>query len=217
MEQFKHLTNLVVDDTKERKQRTTKFDEVAGLKGNVVRLYANGEVYPSKDLVDKFNLEYGRKGEGGNGFDVVDSTEWKPTEKLQRTIFFGVVSKDQPKVDLFAQVRYNEMDEPINSVRTQGTKSKLLVDVARSMGWLTDQKYVDLEVVTSYPVTAKDGISYVPKQVERGEQKGAKTYERRENVTFFPVTVINFNQVETTTQTNVEETTPTKNEVLINN
>jgi hypothetical protein len=69
---------------------------------------------------------------------------------------------------------------------------------------MTDNtSYIDVKLVTEYPINTKDGISYLPKFVERGTTKGERTYERRENVTFYPLDLVTSNEEETTT---VEET-----------
>ena len=218
MTDFKHLDNLVIDDHREGKREKTKEQQIRELKGLTIRLYQNGEVYPSRDLGMKFGLEYRtlEHKEKTNGFDLVDSTDWNPTKHLPRTIFVGVVAKTEPKVDLFSGVRYDQSGNPINSVYDQGTKSKTLLELAKSMGWLAENdQYVDLVVRQEYPVTTKDGIAYVPKNVERGKNKDQKTYERRENVTFYPLDKVTAT-VETTTENKSVETTAQQGS-LINN
>jgi hypothetical protein len=182
---YSFLNGLTLVDT--GRQRTPKTKTPEGL---TLRIFPNGEVYPSADLVNKFNLEYGNKDEQAqtNGIDVIDSSEWIPTAQFPRMIIFGFVPKTEAKIDLFGTCRYNEDGTPKSSVYVQGSTSPMLLELVRSMGYLTDdQKYCDLQVVTEYPITMKDGIATVPKVVERGANKGEKTYERRENITFYPV------------------------------
>lgn len=158
--------------------------------GLTLRIFSNGEVYPSQELVEKFNLEYLNKDDENvsNGIDVVDSLEWSPLAEVPRMILFGIVPKTQSKVDIFGTCRYNSDNTPKSSVINQGTVSETLLGLVRSMGYLTEeQKYCDLELVFEYPVKTEDGIAYIPKLIERGEKKGEKTYERRENTTFYPV------------------------------
>jgi hypothetical protein len=174
-------------------------------------LYNNGEVYPSADLVALGNLEYQPKNaeNAGNGLDVVDSTDWTPLQNHPRTILIGFTNRNNAKVDLFATTKYNDVT-PKSSVLTQGVQSEMLLNIARSMGWFgsgtTEPKYVDLQVLTQYPVKTKDGIAYIPKVVERGDRKGDKTYERRENQTFYPITAI-IQAVDTTASITTVETT----------
>lgn len=210
MNQFEQLAQTVIDDQQERKARTNKTEQVKKIEGLVIRLYKSGEVYPSQELVSKFNLEYKSKDnpDQGQAVDLIDSTEWTPIANHPRTILISFTDRNNPKTDLFSATRWEE-DQPINSVFNQGTKSQDLLDIARSLGWFgTDDKakYVDLQVMVQYGFKTKDGIAYLPKVVARGEKKGDKTYERRENQTFYPITPV-IQQVETTTQTKAVETT----------
>lgn len=159
--------------------------------GLSVRIFSNGSVYPSKELVEKFNLGFVNKDstEVVNGIDVVDSIEWTPLAAQPRMILFGITPKSEPKVDLFATCKYNDDNTPKGNVMNQGSVSESLLNLVRSMGFLNeDQKYVDLVIVEQYPIKTQDGLSFIPKTVERGARKGEKTYERRENVTYYPVT-----------------------------
>lgn len=182
---YSFLENLTLIDT--GRMRTPKEKNPIGM---AVRVYANGEVYPSTELVKKYDLEFVNKDstEKSNGIDVVDSLEWEPLAAQPRMILFGISPKNRPKVDLFGTCRYNPDETPKSSVLTQGSTSDTLLELVRSLGFLSnDQKYVDLVLLEQYPVTIKDGLAFIPKVVERGERKGEKTYERREGVTFYPV------------------------------
>jgi hypothetical protein len=122
------------------------------------------------------------------GFDVVDSKEWKPFEALPRMILLGLTNKNEAKVDLFASCKYNENNSPKGDVITQGSVSTTLLDLVKSMGYMTeDQKYTDLQFVIEHPLQMEDGIAYIPKTIERGKKEGEKTYVKRENVTFYVV------------------------------
>src|SRR6185369_15099771 len=136
--QFDHLKDLVLEDTGDRKKKETKEESIRNMKGLTLRMYHNGEVYPSQELIDYFKLEYlGRHNEHVSyGLDVVDSTNWSPFKDRPRTIFVGAVSKSEPKVDLFATTRYNELGNPISSVQLQGTRCYVLKDIAKTVqGW----------------------------------------------------------------------------------
>lgn len=154
--------------------------------GMTVRVFANGEVYPSQELVDKFDLEY-KKERAGNGIDVVDSKEWTPLANEDRMILFAITPKVEPKVDLFAQCRYDKDGNPMSTVMNQGSTCDLLLTLVKELGYLTpEQKYCDLELGLEWPVADQKGIFNLPKMKERGEKKGEKTYERRENVLMVP-------------------------------
>jgi hypothetical protein len=202
---YSFLSNLTLKDTGRLRQPKTNTPE-----GLSIRILANGSVYPSAEAVERFGLEYTKKDEQNtrNGFDVVDSHEWEPTKALPRMILLGVTPKTEPKVELFAGCRYDDEGFPRSSVVTQGTVSETLLDLVRQMGYLTeDQKYCDLQIITTYPIKTEDNIAFVPKTIERGERKGEKTYERRENVTFFAVnTPENITAAATTQSTPVAST-----------
>lgn len=183
---------LVLVDT--GRNRVPKVKNPEGL---AIRIMSNGAVYPSKDLVDKFNLEYRsapideeeqKDYDKGFGFDVVDSLEWEPTKNLPRVILLGHTSKSNPKVDLFSSTVYNN-GVPRSSVLSQGTVSKELLELVRALGYLNpDQKYVDL-VFTNVdnPITTSDGLSWIPKVIERGVNKGERDSQRRENSKYYVV------------------------------
>jgi len=185
---YDHLKNITLIDT--GRVRPPKSSNPEGL---TLRIFANGDVYPSKELVERFKLEYNSEDstQQSFGLDIVDSLEWTPTASMPRMILIGIVNKQEPKVDLFGTCRYNEDKTPKSSVITQGPRSEELLDLVRSLGYLTDeQKYCDLEFVVEHPVTTQDGILYIPKTVARGANKGEKTYIRRENVSLYPVNTV---------------------------
>lgn len=196
MQNYNFLRNLVLVDT----GRIRVPKEKVPTEGLVLRIFADGKVYPSGPLMDKFDLEYRMDADGnklGNGIDVIDSHEWKLFKDYPRMIIFGITPKAYPKVELFATTRANDDGSPKASVLTQGSVSVTLLELVRSMGYLTEeQKYCDLVVVVDHPITTQDGIAFIPKTIERGGKKGERTYERRENITFYPVTTVEMMQEE---------------------
>lgn len=190
---FSYLKGAQLKDTKARNNRP-KEPTSRNPEGLSVRIYHNGKVYPSAELVNKFNLEYTSTHyyrKDSNGFDVIDSTAWKPLENQPRAIIFGLVSRDHNKIDLFSMTKHDENGNPITSVLTQGNVCQTLLDLVRSMGYLNEgENYADLQIHEEYEFSTENGVSYIPKTVERGDRKGAETYERRDNVRFFPVSKI---------------------------
>lgn len=185
---FNLFRSLVLVDT--GRQRTPKE---LNPQGRTIRIMNNGSVYPGSDMMNKWNLEYTEKNEEstGNGIDVTDSADWDKFKDLPRVILFSVVPKTEPKVELFGTCRYNEDGTPIGSVMTQGSKSPLLLKLVKELGFMAeDQKYCDLVMLEDHAITFQDGISHVPKIVERGDRKGEKTYTRRENVAYYPVVTL---------------------------
>lgn len=202
MTEYSFLDNLTLVDT--NRQRVPKDKTPTGM---VLRILATGEVYPSKELVEHFQLEYENRDQENNyGFDVVDSKKWTPTAELPRMLLLAVVKKREAKVDLFGTCRFNDDNTPKSSVLTQGSPSLTLLDMAKDFGYITsEQKYCDLQFVIDRPLRTKDGIYNLPKIIERGERAGEETYVRRDNITLYPVnTVENLKQTE---QATVLETT----------
>jgi len=199
---YSFLTSIKIVDTGRTKTPKSKSPE-----GLAIRVFADGSVYPSQELVNKFDLQYKHKDEAfpGNAFDVVDTANWKPMQAHPRMLMFGVTPKSAPKVDLFGSTKYSEEGLPKANVLTQGAKDENLVELAKSLGWLTeDQLYTDLKVIVDYPLNTEDGIAYIPKTISRGKDAGQTTYVRRENTTFYPVEVVPVEAVVLNPQTTEE-------------
>lgn len=182
---YSFLKNLTLVDTGRLKQPKTKNPT-----GLTVRVFADGSIYPSQALTDKFNLEYthATNPNQGNGLDIVDTAEWNIFAGQPRIIMFGITDKSNPKVDLFASCRHNDDGTPKSSVMTQGSVNTYLLDLVKECGWLTEnQKYVDLKVMEEHPFKTADGLAFIPKTIVKGAKAGDKTYSRRENATFYPV------------------------------
>ena len=182
---YSFLKNITLVDTGRVKPPKSLIPE-----GLVVRLHSSGAVYPSLELVNLLKLEYLPKtsGEPSFGLDIVDTDLWPIFKNMPRMLMFGVTAKAEKKVDLFSSCRYNEDGTPKSSVLSQGSISTTLLDLCRSMGWMTEeQRYVDLKVITEHPFKTADGLAFIPKVIEKGERKGERTYERREGITFYPV------------------------------
>lgn len=185
---YEFLKNLTLVDTGRLKTPASKNPT-----GMTLRVFSDGSVFPSKELVETFKLEYvsAQDPNVGNGIDFFDSTQWAPTATLPKMILFGITPKTESKIDLFGSCRFDVRGNPKSSVLTQGVKSEDLLALITSMGYLNeDQKYCDLEVVLQYPIKTEDGIAYIPKTINKGAKKGEKTYSRRENVSFYPVNTV---------------------------
>lgn len=187
MDNYSFLDNLTLVDTGRR--RAPKEKNPTGM---TIRILANGEVYPSQELVDALHLEYENKDQNNNyGLDIVDSKQWVPTAELPRMLLFAVTKKSESKIDLFGTCRFNEDGTPKSSVLTQGTDSPTLLQLVKDLGYLTpEQKYCDLQFVMNRPLRTTDGIYNLPKVIERGERAGEATYIRRENIVLYPVNTV---------------------------
>lgn len=180
-----------------------------------IRIWKDGAVFPSKALVDKFNLEYPQatitiipaKEEGGkakrsyeypngtgNALDVIDSRIWPQYKHDQHFIAIAIVPKDQAKVDLFGSTKYNEDGTPIASVLEQGStsfgKEEFLTLIEEVYAALPNEEgFIDLkiDVDTNLKALVPNGIFLFPKKVTRGDDKGKADYQRRENVDVFGI------------------------------
>lgn len=156
----------------------------------------NGNLFPTdlqEQLMDR-SIDYGTSM--AMGLDVIDSEAWKGTKQYPdtapRIILVGVSPKNSPKVELFSGVRYNDDGTPVSSVLTQGAttygKETLLPLLKEVYGVeIGEQGYIDLDVAEGYQVKDKQGIYFLPKKVTRGKDAGKSDYERRENISIFPL------------------------------
>lgn len=190
--------------------------------GLKIRVFRDGSVYPSQELVDKFNLEYWPKDsmEPGNGLDVIDSDQYSDLKTPQRVIWVSPVSKKHGKVDLFAAVGYNSDNSPKSTVQNQGAntygKEELLPMIKEVYGLeLTKESetdFIDLQLVAN-PSTGKPwelprAVTYIPKQVSRGKDKGSYSTVRREKPEFwvlYPVSLIEGTKPQNSEETDTED------------
>ena len=93
--------------------------------GLTIRVFRDGSVYPSLELVEKFGLEYVAKDAAmvGNGFDVIDTQLFPQFQVGKRILIISSAQKNLPKVDLFGSTTYEENGKPKASVIDQGSKT----------------------------------------------------------------------------------------------
>lgn len=129
-------TIKVVAEEQPKTSTSTKRKEWGPTSGLRIRLWKDGSIYPSAELVDAFDLEYRRSipddeakkitDEGGtlpfpgNGFDVVDTKDFPTFQSPQRLLVICPIRKDEGKVSLFYTVGYNADLTPKVSVKEQG-------------------------------------------------------------------------------------------------
>lgn len=136
---------------------------------NTIRVWKDGSVFPSADLVERFNLEYGARpvevaaeagaepvGEDkkpkwlqpGNAFDVFDSADFPIFKSPQRVLIANVVAKAAGKADLFASIEWDPLTgEPKNSVMDQGAatfgKNELIPLIEDVYQMSPGEKFID--------------------------------------------------------------------------
>ena len=188
--------------------------DTAPVSGADLRLFKDGRVYPSQELIDTHNLEYVNKGdETGNGFDIVDTQNFPNYPEGQpRLVMVALTSKDNAKVDLFGSVGYNEDGTPKTTVATQGSKTTgawlitLLEEVYGEDLFPEGVRFVDLKIRTEFGLNTPNNIYHLPKTVARGVNKGDITYTRRTDTTLWPLVVLTLEEAEEETVTDDAQT-----------
>lgn len=181
--------------------------------GASLRLFKDGSVYPSQEVADKYNLEY-TKDKSGNGFDIFSSNDWSQYPKdAQPVMFISATAKSNPRVDLFGSAR--EVNGELTSVMTQGSKTFgveliKMIESTYNTTLFTEQKYVDLQIIEDISMPGSlNGVSYIPKTVNKGEHVGMLTTERRDNAVINPLAIyINNNEPSVEESVEVEENEP---------
>lgn len=205
---FSFLNNVeVVTPEKETRVNVAKVDKYP-TEGTVIRVWANGSIFPSPELVVRLDLEYS-KANTSNGLDVFAFSKMPNAPQIaQDCIMISAVAKTAPKVDLFGSCKYDEAGQPKSSVLTQGggTFGEEFIALIKEVYDIEIPKgtYLDLEVKLNISPKVSP-IVYLPKIVDRGPKKGQPDVARRENITIHPLVPIFTEQVLTATGEVVEE------------
>ncbi len=185
--------------------------------GLTLRVFRNGRVFPSKDLVAKYNLEF-QPNNAGNGIDYFSSSEWSlypATESQAILLAFTprtINGKPTKKLDLFNYSKEVKREENTTStsisVVSQGPRHLDLWELAiKTYGMMVpeDRLFIDLEVHIDLPINTEDSIYLLPKRISRGEKKGTLTYIRRENITLFLLLPVSTKTTEVVVEREVKE------------
>ena len=187
----------VITPEKETRVNVAKTDKYP-TEGTVIRVWANGSIFPSQKLVDELFLEYGVTplvpGSTSNGLDVFAFSKMPNAPQIaQDCIMISAVAKTAPKVDLFGSCKYDEAGQPKSSVLTQGggTFGEEFIALIKEVYDIEIPKgtYLDLEVKLDISPKVSP-IVYLPKIVDRGPKKGQPDVARRENITIYPLVPI---------------------------
>lgn len=179
----------------EAKKAVVKIERLpVGMK---IRIMAKGAVYPSKELTEKYSLEYVDKGSEAvsNGLDIFKSSDFTLLpENTPSFMLVAIVPSSLPKVDLFGATKYAEDGTPKASVLTQGSNTygvKILEMLTEVYGYTMgeDVKFVDLELIEAHPLKSQNNLYIIPKTVSRGEKQGEMDYIKRENVLVMPLAI----------------------------
>ena len=197
---FSFLNNVeVVTPEKEAKVKSVSAVKVDKYptEGTIIRVWANGNIFPSPALVKELNLEYGSSvpvQAVGNGLDVFAFSKMPNAPQIaQDCIMISAVLKSAPKVDLFGSCKYDAAGQPKSSVLTQGggTFGEEFVAMIKEVYGITIEKGTFLDLEVKLDISPKvSPIVYLPKTVDRGPKKGQLDVARRENITIFPLVPI---------------------------
>lgn len=181
-----------------------------------IRVWKDGSVFPSEELVKWFDLEYREKDalNQGNALDIFPSKQLPIFKTPNELILLNVVGKDKPKTDVFGSVGYvadaeelpegTVVGEPLFSVMDQGATTfgkKNLLPMIKEVYDVepNEEGYIDLVLLgqDGLDATQKFEISkdfcHVPKQVSRGDNAGAPTYVKRNHprlYALYPATML---------------------------
>lgn len=92
--------------------------------GTKIRLFKNGAIYPSKELVENYALEYLPKDseEKAFGFDIMSSKSFPNTAHLESSfLILAVVLKSLTKVDVFGSTKYYSAED-VSKLAAEGTE-----------------------------------------------------------------------------------------------
>jgi len=173
--------------------------------GKTIRVWKDGSIFPSEELVEYFDLEYRPKDvdHQGNGLDVFPTSQFPIFKSPQPLILINVVDKAKPRIDVFGTVGYYaeaegvelpegvKAGDPQLSVLDQGAatfgKNRLLPMIKETYDVEPNEKgFIDLVVLgadgteATQPFALSKDFCHVPKAVTKGDLKGTATYQRRE-------------------------------------
>lgn len=204
MNNFDFLNNIQPVEQEKTPRNNGRVATPKNPTGLRLRVFKDGAVYPSQELVDMFNLEYTNTDavDSGNGFDVFSSLDWiqlpkanSDGEAITPVLFIASSSKDLPKIDLFGSCKLDN-----TSVLTQGSKRPELINKLREIYDLPvsetedllflDKNYVDLEIKQDVVVFPGLPAYYIPKKIIKGVNSGNMSYEIRQNLVINPLVIV---------------------------
>lgn len=181
-----------------------------------IRVFANGSIFPSQALVDKFDLEYRdaairketlplKDGETiartknvydfpngvGNGFDLIDTRSWTIQWNASgHMLLLAATPKDAGKVDLFSSVAYDDKTgKPKVSVMEQGVQTfgkDVLVPAIEEVYGITFAKGEIKDEKGTVVRPAVDGVDYVDMLVAEEVEGVNITARFSKDITFVP-------------------------------
>lgn len=168
------------------------------------RLFSDGTIYPSENLIKLANLEFQKKGSGieENGYDVFLSTDWDQYSGTVKFPCIALVSKHLKKVDLFSRTKHADDGTPKSSVRNlKSTQGEGLIKIleqcyCENNESIFNNTFIDLKINTQHPVQQTNNKIYnIPKKILKGKDAGKPDYVRRENIIIYPLEIVENNNI----------------------
>lgn len=206
--------------------RTKVEKQLAPNEGYDLRVFENGSVYPTQEIVNKLNLEYKPAYASpsndhdvsyrGFGFDIIDPADCISLKTAVEAgmptgfIILGHTPRVDGKVDIFRSTRYDEQENPKSTVLDQGAPSDLAELIFAKYGdnAFGNQEnkvgYVDVKILTDNVIpNPSTGVIIVNKFTNKKDRdEPVKTYVNRKNTTMFPLDVKVYAEVQESDEVN---------------
>jgi len=135
---------------------------------------------------------YNIMDQGKKGFDIFLTTEWGQIKVDKKAILVTIVDIDEPKLDISPLFTY-DADFNVYTCRPSKGSYKLLGLLEDLLG-KQNSYHIDLSDIT---LSSPNNLYYIPKVITRGTNKGKNSYVRRENISVYPIQLLeNLNEVE---------------------
>ena len=153
-----------------------------------IKIAKNGRIYFSDEF--KAKLIAPDKDADGNdiylkGIDFIDSRNWGMFNAEQDLVFVCFPELEDSKLCSRVDVRKESINSPMTAVKEQ-----LIPMLIELYGLDEDFAWIELSIVWDTAITHPSGVYSIPKIGSKGADKGKITHKRRENVSFFPLILI---------------------------
>lgn len=177
LDALKNVTlETVIKPTKVAKVKTPKIGDI--------KVFKNGSIFYSEEF---------HKHVMDSGLDFINATEWNMYKKqlevgAPKCVFICITPLSEPKLSAKVDVRTRK---PEDTGVVAGVKKNLIPMLQELYGLDSEFDSVELKVNFDYALPeSENNIYYIPKAIVSGADKGKPDSVRRENVTFWPLTIV---------------------------
>ena len=201
------LKNVEVKEVKKVSRVAKDSVKKIPVDGADFRIYKNGLIFTHPTTAIKYSLEYGNKNLivqddntvkktiHGNGLDIFSSENWSMVPTEETILFIAIVPREgNSKIDVYGTTSYNEDGSSKRSIDANfiSTFGKdVLVDMLSdiyAVDW-SIVEFIDLNIVTEYPIESPNDLYSIPKIVSRGKKKGQPTLVIRKDIKIYPLVI----------------------------